>query len=131
MVPPGFSQPAFSAASIIDRAMRSLMEPPGFWLSSFRNRRHGPVSIRVTSTIGVLPIRSSRDFAGRLRTGASVIDMRAGSVARVTCEAGRPRLCGQLLQVFTLSRSEEHTSELQSRENLVCRLLLEKKKDAH
>src|SRR5690606_40636309 len=30
-------------------------------------------------------------------------------------------------QVFTL-RSEEHTSELQSRENLVCRLLLEKKK---
>src|SRR5690606_40643130 len=27
-----------------------------------------------------------------------------------------------------LGRSEEHTSELQSRENLVCRLLLEKKK---
>src|SRR5690606_40398458 len=27
-----------------------------------------------------------------------------------------------------LFRSEEHTSELQSRENLVCRLLLEKKK---
>src|SRR5690606_40560393 len=28
-------------------------------------------------------------------------------------------------------RSEEHTSELQSRENLVCRLLLEKKKKAY
>src|SRR5690606_25325771 len=28
---------------------------------------------------------------------------------------------------FDLARSEEHTSELQSRENLVCRLLLEKK----
>src|SRR5690606_41065631 len=28
----------------------------------------------------------------------------------------------------TILRSEEHTSELQSRENLVCRLLLEKKK---
>src|SRR5690606_14811865 len=28
-------------------------------------------------------------------------------------------------------RSEEHTSELQSRENLVCRLLLEKKKKRH
>src|SRR5690606_41774997 len=27
------------------------------------------------------------------------------------------------------TRSEEHTSELQSRENLVCRLLLEKKKN--
>src|SRR3989442_6075488 len=30
-----------------------------------------------------------------------------------------------------LSRSEEHTSELQSRPHLVCRLLLEKKKKAH
>src|SRR5207302_11246368 len=29
----------------------------------------------------------------------------------------------------TDDRSEEHTSELQSRENLVCRLLLEKKKE--
>src|SRR5690606_40533589 len=29
--------------------------------------------------------------------------------------------------VKSLPRSEEHTSELQSRENLVCRLLLEKK----
>src|SRR5690606_24666247 len=30
--------------------------------------------------------------------------------------------------VFSDYRSEEHTSELQSRENIVCRLLLEKKK---
>src|SRR5207302_2677305 len=33
----------------------------------------------------------------------------------------------QLLQESSDARSEEHTSELQSRENLVCRLLLEKK----
>src|SRR5690606_41073424 len=33
-----------------------------------------------------------------------------------------------LVNPRTLKRSEEHTSELQSRENLVCRLLLEKKK---
>src|SRR2546428_7986022 len=31
----------------------------------------------------------------------------------------------------TLVRSEEHTSELQSRSDLVCRLLLEKKKVQH
>src|SRR5207302_7876342 len=31
-------------------------------------------------------------------------------------------------KIFCGVRSEEHTSELQSRENLVCRLLLEKKK---
>src|SRR5690606_41547468 len=32
------------------------------------------------------------------------------------------------VHIAARSRSEEHTSELQSRENLVCRLLLEKKK---
>src|SRR5690606_39439562 len=38
--------------------------------------------------------------------------------------------CGNsfVLKPSEQDRSEEHTSELQSRENLVCRLLLEKKK---
>src|SRR5690606_42058254 len=34
-----------------------------------------------------------------------------------------------LIDLSASNRSEEHTSELQSRENLVCRLLLEKKKN--
>src|SRR5690606_23911379 len=34
---------------------------------------------------------------------------------------------GTFVYAVELKRSEEHTSELQSRENLVCRLLLEKK----
>src|SRR2546430_2794958 len=34
---------------------------------------------------------------------------------------------GAALSHFALHRSEEHTSELQSQSNLVCRLLLEKK----
>src|SRR5688572_32071131 len=38
------------------------------------------------------------------------------------------RVAGLELFLETL-RSEEHTSELQSQSNLVCRLLLEKKKD--
>src|SRR5436309_5640139 len=42
-------------------------------------------------------------------------------------EAGAPRVAGQR-RALEAERSEEHTSELQSRENLVCRLLLEKKK---
>src|SRR5690606_40396391 len=36
-----------------------------------------------------------------------------------------PKLREEADRVGTLHRSEEHTSELQSRENLVCRLLLE------
>src|SRR5690606_39616920 len=39
----------------------------------------------------------------------------------------RPRRCPRTTGARLLPRSEEHTSELQSRENLVCRLLLEKK----
>src|SRR5690554_7365094 len=35
---------------------------------------------------------------------------------------------GSQVRILTDSRSEEHTSELQSRPHLVCRLLLEKKK---
>ena len=70
MVPPSFSQPSFSAASSISTAIRSLIDPPGFWDSSLSSRRHLPVSIFVTSTIGVLPIRSSGDFTVALRAGA-------------------------------------------------------------
>src|SRR5258706_10855436 len=36
--------------------------------------------------------------------------------------------CALPISVVAVSRSEEHTSELQSLTNLVCRLLLEKKK---
>src|SRR3712207_8470838 len=38
---------------------------------------------------------------------------------------------GDVSRVAVLPRSEEHTSELQSRQYLVCRLLLEKKKNTY
>src|SRR5206468_5744780 len=42
---------------------------------------------------------------------------------------GEPRLIQTVRGIgYVLRRSEEHTSELQSRSDLVCRLLLEKKK---
>src|SRR5436309_6344896 len=47
-----------------------------------------------------------------------------GGACRISVSSSTRRLGDD-----TDMRSEEHTSELQSRENLVCRLLLEKKKD--
>src|SRR3712207_7359703 len=44
-------------------------------------------------------------------------------------EGGEHVLGGLLQHVGVVERSEEHTSELQSRQYLVCRLLLEKKKE--
>src|SRR5690242_20763318 len=40
----------------------------------------------------------------------------------------QPKYSANLFERMGLTRSEEHTSELQSHVNLVCRLLLEKKK---
>src|SRR5690606_40105418 len=45
---------------------------------------------------------------------------------RVRSDSAMPSF--HALPAGAIARSEEHTSELQSRENLVCRLLLEKKK---
>src|SRR5690606_40854464 len=45
----------------------------------------------------------------------------------ITCDTRTARTT-IVVRDHRVSRSEEHTSELQSRENLVCRLLLEKKK---
>src|SRR5206468_10043010 len=70
--------------------------------------------------------------------------VRAGTGARIvrngTREGHEYELLGSLrgehkrlecLQVTLTERSEEHTSELQSRSDLVCRLLLEKKNTSH
>src|SRR2546422_5144619 len=64
------------------------------------------------------PILASADFAAMSLNGINAI--RTYTVP--------PRWLLDLAQAHGLKRSEEHTSELQSRLHLVCRLLLEKKK---
>src|SRR5438270_5866716 len=46
-----------------------------------------------------------------------------------TLQALSRRILDNIKSAAEVSRSEEHTSELQSQSNLVCRLLLEKKKN--
>src|SRR5438094_9929793 len=73
--------------------------------------------IYTLSLHDALPI-SRQDAVGPAARGlAPVVDVDAGEAVRVAL--------GLRLQV---GRSEEHTSELQSPYDLVCRLLLEKKK---
>src|SRR2546428_5047166 len=52
----------------------------------------------------------------------------SGSVARRVCKVHWTRFVSRHAARVPPPRSEEHTSELQSRSDLVCRLLLEKKK---
>src|SRR5690606_37937908 len=51
-----------------------------------------------------------------------------GGSSTIADRATKGRSQGKTCARLSMPRSEEHTSELQSRENLVCRLLLEKKK---
>src|SRR5438552_10529863 len=57
--------------------------------------------------------------------------MAEASMSRVTATLAWPKSAGPSRWAVTRLRSEEHTSELQSPDHLVCRLLLEKKKRTH
>src|SRR2546427_6127862 len=84
------------------------MEPP------HRQRRRVPVFFfndTATTEIYTLSLHDALPIWRRRRAAAG-------------CRAGYARACAR----SRASRSEEHTSELQSQSNLVCRLLLEKKK---
>src|SRR5690606_40577633 len=88
-----------------------------------------PITTPYVNTIGVHEEpyfpgdeAAERKYRGWIRWNAAVMVTRAQ----------RPGVAvgghiSSYASIATLYRSEEHTSELQSRENLVCRLLLEKK----
>src|SRR2546422_7267002 len=75
-------------------------------------------------------------FRSRHPAGASVLPARRDPRVRVAAARGEGGVVATMryaggAPVLALARSEEHTSELQSRLHLVCRLLLEKKKKTH
>src|SRR5207249_11124057 len=90
-----------------------------------------PTELYTLSLHDALPIStSSRSTRGTTRR-ASPITRTAGS--RRSRSSGKEKygtktLWGIVGRSARVTRSEEHTSELQSRFDLVCRLLLEKKK---
>src|SRR5207249_11320430 len=88
-------------------------------LHSFPTRR----SSDLISASGVGPALALRILSG-MSVEELVPAIRGGDLVRLTKIPGVGRKTAERIVV----RSEEHTSELQSRFDLVCRLLLEKKK---
>src|SRR2546430_6527399 len=88
---------------MIRRPPRSTLFP---YTTLFRSAEDAPAAQRTPLALANLMGEIRNSSRGRLDVQASVGD------AAITIAA---------------SRSEEHTSELQSQSNLVCRLLLEKK----
>src|SRR5436309_6269507 len=71
------------------------------------------------------PVHQGRSYSSTslVRRPALLASVRAMSIVST------PQTSAASRAEMSLVRSEEHTSELQSRENLVCRLLLEKKQN--
>src|SRR5690606_41556513 len=85
---------------------------------------HGRSSdLSLSTTIGSTRRPSAGTSAAPTRVNTSQNPVAAGASNGTPIAGARAALSSMPI------RSEEHTSELQSRENLVCRLLLEKKKN--
>src|SRR5690349_22563597 len=87
--------------------------------------------IYTLSLHDALPIWMADLCGGRGRDHADrVVDLRAAAdrAPRIAAYRDRCRCGARSAAARRSTRSEEHTSELQSRRDLVCRLLLEKKK---
>src|SRR3712207_8020218 len=68
-------------------------------------------------------------FSGGWRKGPPIVSVLMRSATIMTSrDIEAARMASDLYIAPEVDRSEEHTSELQSRQYLVCRLLLEKKK---
>src|SRR3989442_1954524 len=79
----------------------------------------------IASNIGRIGKVADEDDMRVVTTGKTNLEVAHGGT-RFEVEMPMQDLAGN-----TIGRSEEHTSELQSRPHLVCRLLLEKKKNYH
>src|SRR2546427_7589883 len=99
------------------------------------------LAVSTRSTTGSKPPRvssrtrrrasSSESSTSRRRSGTPISELpgrRRGPVHEQPVQPELPSRLGEFHEVHRFARSEEHTSELQSQSNLVCRLLLEKKK---
>src|SRR3989442_8308288 len=124
--------------SLSARTMRASLIIPSALLSPFSSffffNDTATTEIYTLSLHDALPI-----YRGSCRRSFCCVMLRAGSSCNqaLLCRAGFHTMVARHAHHFghnwqnaelRANRSEEHTSELQSRPHLVCRLLLEKKK---
>src|SRR3712207_8999514 len=102
---------------MIRRPPRSTLFP---YTTLFRSDRVDLATVTV--------LAQQRILEGHMRAGVT-FTMPAATAVDAGVVIGRDTVVegGSALHGATVVRSEEHTSELQSRQYLVCRLLLEKK----
>src|SRR5207244_13533036 len=99
-----------------------LARPPRSTLFPYTTLFRSPLDVleQVYRTNVIAPLALLQALQRQLKAGACVIN--------ITSDAGVEPYEGWGGYGSSKARSEEHTSELQSPDHLVCRLLLEKKK---
>src|SRR5215813_4828176 len=121
------------AAGLLNRALDPATQPPE--IQAFLRAEFGLLHDVITEGMRVIDVgcgtgRHLLWLSDRLGLGLGV-DYEHSYIAEAARRANAPHLhfvtC-DATAIPTATRSEEHTSELQSRPHLVCRLLLEKKK---
>src|SRR5690349_23735794 len=105
-----------------ERATTFYREAFGWRLDSMPQFRYTMVGTTATDEQG-RPTEPGAINGGMLH--------RQGPITAPVITVGVEDIDDALARIEKLGRSEEHTSELQSRRDLVCRLLLEKKKQKH
>src|SRR5690606_19162113 len=119
-------------ASVIGRSVTANRIPftvVGIMPPDFALPREAELWVTPQADVPEHAVGGSFDFAGRGNYLRTLIGRLAPGVTVAQVEAEITSILSQLPNPNQVQRrSEEHTSELQSRENLVCRLLLEKKK---
>src|SRR5690606_40696994 len=103
----------------------SSLPPRPRVLHSFPTRRSSDLAENLTDR---QLTRLERAIAADERHDEVHVAWQCAQELRLAYRAVNPSDGRRIAEKLITSRSEEHTSELQSRENLVCRLLLEKKK---
>src|SRR5690606_40078149 len=110
----------------------ALREGGPAYAIEFCSERALPITAAVQDSLaGGLEVKRTSTRIRQPANAPDSLEQEALAYFHSELEAGRPLPPYHLQQTeggWRYYRSEEHTSELQSRENLVCRLLLEKKK---
>src|SRR5690606_41722040 len=104
---------------------------PGLHCGGFSYHDPAPAYVSTLSLHDALPIFERRVFVHLAKLWLAVeqrVGMYDGTQIEFSLLGGLAFQRSQQINPANQLRSEEHTSELQSREKLVCRLLLEKKK---
>src|SRR5439155_9328810 len=128
--------PRSTSGSVTSRPRRVWRMVPPSALADGSESANCGTSLLLTRAFVKKPFTSTRPVSSTVRLAAGA---GAGGDGGVCAASGRATATSETSNVARISgswrfrydyskRSEEHTSELQSRGHLVCRLLLEKKK---